>query len=138
MLVCRRRSRPSATADRWRGFGGTGRFPQLQRAAGGTGSCSFTYFASHVLACVADAFALVRLGRTHLPYLGRDLADLLLVDALDDDLRRDRHLEGDPLRRLHHDGMGEADVQPEIGALQRRAIADALQLEALLESLRDA
>src|SRR5438128_7658972 len=138
MLVYRRRSRLSATADRWRGFGGTGRFPQLQRAADGTGSCSLTYFASHVLALIADALALVRLGRAHLSHLGRDLTDLLLVDALDDDLGRDRHLEGDPLRRLHHDGMGEADVQPEIGALQRRAVADALQLEALLESLGDA
>src|SRR2546430_6040005 len=138
MLSCRRRSRPSATADRWRGFGGTGRVPQLQRAADGNGSCSFTYFASDVLALIADALALVRLARAHLPHLGRDLADLLLVDTLDDDLRRDRYLEGDSLRRLHHYGMGEADIQPEIGTLQRRAIADALQLEALLESLGDA
>ena len=43
-----------------------------------------------VLALVADALALVRLGRAHLADLGGDLADLLLVDALDDDLRRRR------------------------------------------------
>src|SRR6185437_12147666 len=39
-----------------------------------------------VLALVADALALVRLGRTHLPDLCGRLADDLLVDAAHDDL----------------------------------------------------
>jgi hypothetical protein len=47
-------------------------------------------------------------GRTH---LGGELADLLLVDALDDFGRR-RHLNV-TLRRLQHDGA-KADVELEI------------------------
>src|SRR5262245_51015460 len=111
MRASRRRGRLSATADQWRGFGGTGRFPQLQRAAFVHASCSFTNFASDVLALVADSFALVRLRRAHLPHLCRDLPYLLLVDTLDDDLCRHRNFERDPLRRLQHDGMRVADVE---------------------------
>src|SRR2546421_1170585 len=92
----------------------------------------------HVLAGVADALALVRLRRAHLAHLGRDMSDLLLVDALDDDLRRHRHLQRDPLRRLHHDGVRIADIEPQVRALQRGAVPHALELQALLESLRDA
>src|SRR5436190_1464152 len=84
---------------------------------------------ANVLALVANAFALVGLGRTHLADLRGDLTDLLLRDALDDDLGRGRNLEGDALRRLDHNRMRIADVEPEVGALRRGAIADALQLE---------
>src|SRR5205085_11127642 len=54
--------------------------------------------ASHVLPLVADALALVRLRRADLPHLRCHLTDLLLVDALDDDLRRHRELEANSLR----------------------------------------
>src|SRR3954464_12968017 len=94
--------------------------------------------AAHVLALVADPLALVRLGRAHLANLGGGLPDLLLVDALDDDLRVGRNLERDSLTRFHYDRVRVADVEPEISALQRGAIANALQLEALLEALGDA
>src|SRR5262245_15191057 len=94
--------------------------------------------AAHVLALVADALALVRLGRTHGADLGSRLADLLLVDALDDDLGRHRNLEGDAVARLHHHRVRIADCELEVGSAERRAVADALDLEALLEALRDA
>src|SRR5205807_9155822 len=91
-----------------------------------------------VLALVADALALVRLGRAHLADLGGRLPDHLLVRALDEDLRRRRHLEGDALARLDRDGVRIADAQLEIRALERGAVAHALDLELLLEALRDA
>src|SRR6185312_6761377 len=122
------------------------RRPSPARGGGGddapreptTCSCALPDLPADVLALVADALALVRLRRAHLAHLGGDLADRLLVDALDDHLGRGRHLERDPLRRLQHDGMGVADVQLEVDAPQRGAIADTLDLEALREAVRDA
>src|SRR4029450_6313031 len=58
-------------------------------------SSPLTDLPAHVLALVADALALVGLRRPDLPRLRGDLADELLVDALDDDLVRSGHLEGD-------------------------------------------
>src|SRR5689334_4755456 len=84
---------------------------------------SLSDLADDVLAGVANALALVRLGRAPLADLGGDLADLLLARAADDDLRRLRHLERDPLGRLHRDGMAEAELHLEIGAPKRCAIA---------------
>src|ERR1043166_5666233 len=104
----------------------------------GPSSGALPDLAANVFAVVADALALVRLGRPDLADLGGDLAHLLLVDALDDDLRRRGNLEGDPLRRLDRDRMRVADVELERRAAQRRAVADALDLEALLEALRHA
>src|ERR671934_2472601 len=66
---------------------------------------TLAHLPAHVLALVADALALVRLGRAHLADLGRGLPDELLVDALDDDLGRGRHLEGDPGPRLDRHGV---------------------------------
>src|SRR5215471_15076127 len=88
-----------------------------------------------VLALVADALALVRLGRTHLADLGGGLPDHLLVGALDEDLGRCRHLERDTGARLDRDRVRVADIELEVGALERRAVADALDLELLLEAL---
>ena len=51
-------------------------------------------------ALVLDALGLVRVGLAQLADVGRDLADLLLVDALDRELRRVLDLEGDALGRL--------------------------------------
>src|SRR5262245_52953704 len=94
-------------------------------------------FPADVLALVADALALVRLGRPHLADLGSSLAHHLLVRSLDEDLRRRRHLECDAGARLDGDGMRVADVELEVGALERSAVADALDLELLLEALGD-
>src|SRR2546423_1336669 len=91
-----------------------------------------------VLALVADSLALVRLGRAHLANLGGRLADDLFVGSLDNDLRRRRDLEGDAGARLDHDGVRVADVELEVGALEGGAVADALDLETLLEALRHA
>src|SRR6266404_4217411 len=97
---------------------------------------TLTNLSADVLAVVADALALVRLGRAHLANLCRRLADLLLIRPLHDDLRRSGNLEGDARARLDRDGMRVADLQLQVRALERRAVADPLDLEALLEALR--
>src|SRR5436190_1323411 len=96
------------------------RRPAVRRSRGWSARprSALPHLAAHVLALVADALALVRLGGAHLADLRRGLADLLLVDALDHDLRVRRNLEGDPLWGLHHDRMRITNVEPEIGALQ--------------------
>src|SRR5207247_8233718 len=112
--------------------GGGGAYAPRERSAC---SCALAHLPPDVLALVADALALVRLRRTHRAHLGRGLPDLLLVDALDDDLRRDRHLEADPCARLDHDRVRIADRELEIVASERGAVANALELQALLDAL---
>src|SRR5918992_250096 len=56
--------------------------------------------AAHGLARVAHALALVRVGLAQRADLGRDLADLLLVDALDGQPGRRADLERDPVGGL--------------------------------------
>ena len=58
--------------------------------------------------------------------------------ALDDDLRRRRHLELDPLARRDRDRMRVADGELEVAALELGAVADTLDLEVLLEAVRHA
>src|SRR5207248_6147669 len=99
---------------------------------------TLAHLPADVLALVADALALVRLGRPHLPDLRGRLADDLLVDATDDDLRRDRHLEADAFARRDPDRVRIADLKLEIRPGQRGAVADALDLDARLEAVRDA
>ncbi len=69
---------------------------------------------------------------------GRDLADGLLVDAAHDDQRRRRHLELDSLRRLHGDGVREAESELDIRTLGSGTVADSLDFEPLLVALGDA
>src|SRR2546422_601799 len=83
---CRSRPRPS----RGRGGGASGAEQAWWRP-----SCALAHFPGDVLALVADALALVGLGRALLADVGRDLADELLRDALHDDSCRLRHLELD-------------------------------------------
>src|SRR5882757_9718103 len=80
------------------------------------------FLAEDVFARVLHALALVGLGRAEPADLGRDLPDLLLVDAGDQDLGR--------LRRP------DRDLQ--VLALQRRTIADAGDFQLLLVALGDA
>src|SRR5690348_5302320 len=96
------------------------------------------FLAEDVLAGVLHALTLVRLGRTEAAQLRRHLADLLLVDAGDDDLGRLRRRDRDALRDRIVDVVREAELQVELLALDRSAIADAGVLELLLEALGDA
>src|SRR5438270_8740722 len=96
------------------------------------------FFDGDVLADVADALALVRLGRAQRANFSRHLPDRLAVSALDDDfgLRGafDLHAGGHVLR----DRVRVADLQVQLAALGRSAEADADQRQALFEPLRDA
>src|SRR3954447_11952995 len=104
----------------------------------GSGSCALSYLPRHVLALVADALALVGLRRPLLADDGGDLADLLLGVALDDHAGGHRHLEVDPLGSGDLDRVRVAERELEVGALERGAVADALDLQGLREAGRDA
>src|SRR4051812_23632888 len=116
----------------WRARGGGGA-ASWRRASGR--SCALTDLPGHVLVRVPDALALVRLGRAHLADPRGDLADDLLGVALHDDLGRDGNLELDALRRLDRDRVRVADLKLDVAALERGAVADALDLEALRVAL---
>src|SRR5262249_7149125 len=102
------------------------------------GSCPLPDLATDELALLADALALVWLRRPHPADLCGRLADDLLVDPANDDLCRRRHLERDAFARLDLHGVRVADLELEIGSGHRGTVANALNLEALLEALRDA
>src|SRR6185503_14806563 len=87
--------------------------------------------AADVLAGVAHALALVGLRLAGSTDLGGDLADQLLVDADDRQAGRVLDFEGDALGRVDLDLVAVAQVELELLATQRRAIADAGDLEAL-------
>src|SRR5204862_4012101 len=89
-------------------------------------------------ALVLHALALVGLGRAERADLGRDLSDPLLVDAAHQDLGRPRRRDRDAFRdRIDHVvAVAERDLQ--VLALQRGAVADAGDLELLLEALGNA
>ena len=84
-----------------------------------------------MLAFVADALALVRLRLAPLADVRGNLADLLLGDAVHDDLRLTGHLERDVLGSLHQHRVGEAQLHLKILALERGAVAHAHQLQLL-------
>src|SRR6185369_3554898 len=92
----------------------------------------------HPLVRVANALALVGLGRTHRADFGSDLADCLTIEALDDDLGLRRALGLDAGRHRDRDRMRVADLEVELVALRGGAVADADEREALLEALGDA
>src|SRR6185503_15296244 len=138
-----RRGRASVPA-RWRRI----RAWRLVRAAPRLATCVMTLFpasllllaadlaglaglAADVLARVADALALVRLGLARGADLGGDLADELLVDADDGEPRRVLDLEADPGRRVDLDRVAVAQVELELLAVERGTVADAGDLEAL-------
>ena len=68
-----------------------------------------------MLTRVANALALVGLGLAQLADVGRDLADQLLVDARHSQLRRALDGEGDPFGGLERDGVGEPELELELG-----------------------
>jgi hypothetical protein len=91
--------------------------------------------AADVLARVADALALVRLGLAQLADVGRDLADLLLVDPLDGELGGRLDGERDAVGRLDQHRVAEAERELQVRALGLHAVADADDLELLLVAL---
>src|SRR5450759_3110283 len=92
------------------------------------------FLAEDVFACVFHALALVGLGRTITADLGGDLADFLLVDAGDHDLGRLRRRDGDAFRDRKIHVVAEAKLQVKRPALHRGAVADAGDLQPLLEA----
>src|SRR5215203_342877 len=80
--------------------------------------------ASDVLVAVAHALALVGLGLAQLADVGGHLADELLVDALDRDVRRRGDLELDAVGGLDVDGVAVPERELEVLALRRGAVAD--------------
>src|SRR5258708_3665387 len=99
----------------------------LPAAARRTELASFLlpFLAEDVLVRILHALALVGLRRPVGPDLGRDLADLLLVDAGDDDLGRLRGRDLDAGRNRIVDLVAVAERELQVLALDRRAIADA-------------
>src|SRR5262245_26999405 len=69
---------------------------------------------------------------------GGNLADLLPIHSLHDDLVLARRLDRDSLRNQILDGVREPERQIQLLAGHRSAITDADELELLLEAFRDA
>src|SRR6185295_9659942 len=88
-----------------------------------------------LLAGVTHALALVGLGWAHIADFRRHLADLLPVDALDEDFRLARRFDRDALGHRIADRMRKAEREVQRLALHGGAEADALELELLLVAL---
>src|SRR5690348_12715533 len=100
-------------------------------------SCALAHLPSHVLALVPDALALVGLGLALLADVGGNFTHLLLGGPTNDDPRRLGNLELDSVRRLDGNRVRVAQRQLEVAAAQLSAVTDALDLQALLEAVRD-
>src|SRR4029077_19243791 len=90
------------------------------------------------LAGVSHALALVRVGLAELADVRGDLADLLLVDALDAELDRGLDHEVDSRRSLDGHRVRVAKTDLEVRALGRDPVADADDLHRLRVALGDA
>ena len=84
---------------------------------------------------VLNALALVGFRRSLGSDVGGELADLLLVDAVDDDLVLRRDFDGDAIDLFDGDQVGVTQVHDELVALFAGTIANAVDLEFLLEAL---
>src|SRR5580693_5037234 len=93
--------------------------------------------APDLLALVADALALVRVGLAQLAYVGRDLTDQLLVDALDNQPGRGLDAERDAGRWVHHDRVAEAQRELQVRAPGLDPVADPDDLQRLAVTLGD-
>src|SRR5690348_4767129 len=91
-----------------------------------------------LLAGIAHALALVGFGWAEAANLGCDLADDLLVGALDQHFGLGRRFDADALGRVEHHRVGEAQAEAQRLALHGGAITDADQLKLALVTLRDA
>src|SRR3984957_18791357 len=96
------------------------------------------FLAEDAFAGIFDALALVRLRRSIIADLGGDLADLLPVAAGDHDFDRPWRRNGDAFGDQIDDVVAIAERDLQVLALHRGAIADAVDLEPLLETFGDA
>src|SRR4051812_2159483 len=80
-------------------------------------SLLFAFLAEDVLVRIPHALALVGLGLAKRSDLGRHVADLLGVDAADQDLGRLRHHDGDAFRDRIGDVVGVAELELQVAAL---------------------
>src|SRR4029079_16883456 len=87
--------------------------------------------AADLLSGVAHALALVGLRLAGRADPGGDLADQLLVDPDDREAGRVLDLEGDAFGRVDLDRVAVAEVERQLLAVERGAVADAGDLEAL-------
>src|SRR5215203_6226137 len=94
--------------------------------------------APDLLVAVADALALVRLGRTDHPDFCGSLADPLLVYPAHDDGRGIGNLELYPLAGRNRDGVRIPDLQVDVLPLQRGPVAYAGDVQRLREPVRHA
>src|SRR5947207_14586939 len=101
-------------------------------------SLLLAFLAEDVLARVLDPLALVRLGLAECADFRGHVADLLPVDAGDDDLGRFRHRDRDAFRDRVNDIVAITELDLQVLALQGGAIPDAGDLEPALEALGDA
>src|SRR4051794_28334912 len=116
-----------------RGPGASARRPLLLRSLRGLAG-----LLPDELALIPHALALVRLGLADLADVRGDLAHQLLVDAPDRDPGRRRDLELDALGRPDVHRVAEPERELEVLALERRAVPDAHDLQALLVAVRHA
>src|SRR6266404_3021726 len=85
----------------------------------------------------ANAFLLVRVGRTQRANVRSNLADLALVRAADHDVGLLVHRDLNAFRNLELDGVRLAEREGDSFALELSAIADAYDVQIFLETLRD-
>src|SRR5258708_25189493 len=95
-------------------------------------------FAADLLSRVPHALAFVRIGLAQLSYVRGDLADLLLVDALDDEPGRRLHPEGDALWSADEHRVTESERELQVLAPGLHAIANPDDLHRLGIALRHA
>src|SRR5439155_26006803 len=93
------------------------------------------FFAEDIFAAILDALALVRLRLAPAADFGRDLADLLLVDAANLDRVLIGSLHINAFRKVVVHVVAVAELQAQLAALRLGAIADASDLEHLGEAL---
>src|SRR4029077_2243619 len=97
---------------------------------------SLSDLAADVFAGVAHALALVGLGLAELADVRSDLADQLLVDALDAETGPTVHRDCDDSGRVERDRVAVAELELQLGrAFGQEAVTDAPDLEPLLVAL---
>src|SRR5665647_2578999 len=98
---------------------------------------SLSDLAADLLACVTNALAFVRVRLAQLANVCGDLANELLVDALDRKAGGVLNDEGDALRRLDGDRVAVAESELEVAPLDHHAVTGAVDLHLLLIALGD-
>src|SRR6202165_6107040 len=110
----------------------------LLRRSGTGGLAGLACLAANPHATVKDALALVGFGGTNLPHFSSDLADVLLVGALDVDTGWLGDVDRDALGHRVTDRVREPHIEDQRLALPGGAIAHTDQLELVLVPLADA